>query len=357
MKTVTFTILALLFTSISPLKDLSKIQMFEYTHPSHKEQVNYIRNISEYLMMKQQWDRKFDGNACPETSIMICPKGKTCVPPPPNPPTNVCDLPDHIVEDDRCVPTGSCADKGTCPIPLCEVDPDLRIDTGTEMERCEIDFCKLEENAESLLCQPVTKCDLKIYEDHLEECQTPAPPGEDKCKENPDLCVIICDVTGDYSECGTSICEEHPYLPGCNVHPPVEPCSSEVTSAVAPDDCCIGDGCVTAPDKCNWGYQIGERMMETVGEVESSVTTREDQQGNLFAECLNEIDVTYHQELSFQCFQEGISDGWTAIKKKKIDQMIKDTKKDGDKETRITSDDGKEISVNLVEDKTDELQF
>ena len=352
MKMIALAILVMSIVAESP----PLIQLFEYTHPEHHAQVTYILKVSNYMMVKQQWHRKFDETACPETSILICPPGRedNCIPGPPVDPPNVCDLPSHLVDED-CKPNGNCIDIGTCPIPICEVPVELRrVEAGIVI--CDIDHCKEEANKDKPECKPVDRCDLLVYANHLEECNTPPDPEVPYCIKNPKLCITVCDFMTADKTCTYEVCEVFPHLPHCNDKPDPEPCTPEESTTIG-HLCCVSDDCTNPPTKCDWGYKIGKRFMKDVGDVEFKNSSTKDANGNIMISCLNEITVLYHQDLIFQCFQDGLEEGFAAIEKSKIDATIAGTKQDHDSENRSTSEDGNKIDVHLSQEKRDQLDF
>jgi hypothetical protein len=358
MKTKIFMFAMLAFSSMVKAESEPippQVQLFEYTAPEHEVQVAYILRISEYIMTKQKWIRKFDPSACPETTILVCPEGSDndCKPTDPPGPPNVCDLPTHL-QDDDCNPGGNCEDLGTCPIPICEVPLELRLEKAGVLV-CEPDYCKIPENQEKPECKPVDRCDLEIYANHLEECNNPPDPEEPYCKKYPHLCVNVCDVTGNYEECDSDYCKVFPDAPYCITHPPTDPCTVD-NQNVVDGKCCIGDSCETPVAKCKWGYHVGKRFMETVGEVEFTNSSTKDVDGNIVLSCLNEVTTTHKQNIVFKCFEDAVDAEFTAIEEGQIDAMIYANRQDGDVTTVTKHDDGT-ISAEYTNEKRDVLSF
>lgn len=332
------------------------VQLFEYVSPEHEVQVAYIVRLSEYIMTKQQWLRKFDPSACPETSILVCPPGSLndCKPTDPVDPPNVCDLETHL-QDEDCQPGGTCEELGTCPIPICEVPVELRVEEAGNL-LCEVDFCKDPANAESAECKPVNRCDLEIYANYLEECKEPEDPDVSYCEKYPHLCISICDVTGDYEPCAHDYCKVFPEAPYCIEHPPPEPCTVD-NQNVVDGQCCLSESCTTPETQCKWGFQIGERLMTEVGEVQFTNSSTKDVDGNIILSCLNEVTVTHKQNLVIMCFSEGLQEGFTAIEEGQIDHFIYSNIQEGDTHTVSRSEDGNQINVEYKNERRDVLSF
>lgn len=346
MKTFLFSVLALVASA--------EIQLFEYTHPTHEIQVNYMVAVSEQIMMRQRWDRNFDGTSCPETSVLICTKEGGCKPPePPVDPPDVCDLETHQ-DDPDCQPGGTCEETGTCPIPICEVPVHLRV-VQDGVELCLPDFCKQAENHDDPKCKHVDICDLKFYAENLEKCKE-LPPDEEKCEKYPDLCVISCDLTGDYSPCTYEICDTYPFLPHCNeLPPPPHPCTDENDPSVAVV-CCTGPDCDTQEEKCQWAWKIGNQSTQ-VGNPIFSDKTKMDSNGNVFLECLNEVDVVQKKDILFECFKEGVEIGaeWSMTTKDKITEVIEANKGDMNLDQMEIGDTTG--SASFSEEKREQLEF
>lgn len=353
-----FILLAIMLSGVfltSP--PFAPVQLFDYTHPEHEVQLEYIRSVSMYIFKKSNWELNFDDDACPETSVLICPRGKTCEPPvdPPGPP-NQCDLPSHLVDDD-CNPHGDCHTQGNCPIPICEVPIHLRIiQDGVEI--CEPDFCKIPENKQDPKCKPVDKCDLLVYQNHLDECNEPPPPDKEYCEEYPHLCVVICDVKGDYSKCTNELCKIHPFLPHCITIPPPPPCDADVIYS-NDHKCCLSDNCEHVPDKCEWAYKVGDSYMKTIGKPIFINHSYEDDNGNIFIDCINQIKVKYKNKIVFECFKEGVDkpDGWKPVDEDDIEDVIDEFGEGYSHRDRDTSKEGKVIKVDYSESKTENLNF
>ena len=333
----------LLILSLISVSVCNKIDLFHYTNPSHNEQVAYIVNVAEYLMMKHRWEKKFDSKSCPEFSTHVCPVGKTCRPPtePPLAPLNICDLPEHLV-DSKCASGGECHKRGTCPVNLCEVPLELRVKVDGAF-KCGIEHCELKVNKDTAACRPVNRCDLKLYEGHLDnECKPPT--DKDRCLLNPNLCPNICDVTGDYSTCTYSLCYSFPHLPHCNDLPPPVPCTAENMSNVD-RQCCNGAECYTGFDKCLWGYSVGSRLIETMSATKSN--NGQPLVENVYS-CVNELEIKYKQNLIFECFQDGvIKNGMTQIKAADMASIVTANKDDDDKVTATGSIADKKIDVEI----------
>lgn len=329
------------------------VQLFEYTHPTPEIQLNYIVSVSEQIMMKQRWDRNFDGTACPETSKLLCTKAGGCNPvDPPIDPPDICDLPDADQNPD-CQTGGTCVDTGTCPIPICLVPLNLRVvEEGETL--CLVDFCKDPVNANDRRCKPVDLCDLKFYKDNLDECNE-LPPEEDKCKLNPKLCVISCDLTGEYSPCTYEVCETYPFLPGCNSIDPEGPCEG-TESVGAGHECCTGSGCDNHEHQCEWAFKIGGKSKQVSDPIFTDKKI-EDAEGNIFLECLNEVEVVSKKDILFECFKEGVEmgDEWTRTTKDKILDVINLYKGDGEIETMDIGENSG--SATISEEKREKLEF
>lgn len=332
-----------------------EVQLFEYTHPDHEEQVRYVREVAIYSFEKSRWELHFDDEACPETTIIICPKGTDCKPPddPPGPP-NQCDLPSHLVDED-CEPIGNCHDRGNCPIPICEIPVHLRIVQDGE-EICEPDFCKLPENKKDPRCKPVDKCDLLVYQNHLDECNEEPDPEDPYCKKYPHLCINICDTHGDYTKCGTGTCDKFPFLPHCVTIDPPPPCDADV---IYPNEhkCCLSESCEHVPEKCKWAYQVGQQYMKTIGKPEFINHSYEDGEGNIFVDCVNQIKVKYKNKISFECFKEGVDvpEGWAPMSEEEMEEIIDEYGEGFAHRDRTTSTDGKKVTVDYSDSKTEVL--
>lgn len=344
----------LLLLTVLSTAALAEIQLFEYTHPTHQIQLDYVVGVSEQIMMRQRWDRNFDGTACPETSILICTKEGGCKPPgPPVDPPNVCDLPSHQ-DDPDCKPGGNCMDDGTCPIPVCEIPVELRVvEHGVEL--CLPDFCKDEKSKDDPKCKEVDLCDLKFYQDNLEKCKE-LPPEEEKCKKFPELCVTSCDLTGDYNPCTYEICETYPFLPHCkDIPPPPPPCTDKEDPSVAVV-CCTGVDCETQEEKCQWAWKIGSKSSQISDPIFTD-KTKVDSEGNVFLECLNEVEVVEKRDILFECFKEGVDMGseWTKTTKDKINEVIEAERGDSELETMEMGETSG--SASFSEEKREKLEF
>ena len=329
------------------------VQLFEYTHPTAEIQLNYVVSVSEQIMMRQRWDRNFDGTACPETSTLICTKTAGCDPvTAPIDPPNVCDL-EAASDDPDCNPTGTCMDEGNCPVPLCLVPVELRVVQDGE-EVCLYDFCKDPANAADRKCKPVDLCDLKFYKDNLDQCQE-LPEEEPKCETHPELCVVSCDLTGDYSPCTYEVCETYPFLPHCNVIDPVPPCTDYKDPSVK-KECCVGADCDKEEDVCEWAFKIGSKTSEVSDPIFTD-SSKKDAEGNVFLECLTEVEVEEKRDILFECFKEGVDMGpeWVKTTKDKIVDVINTYKGDGEiKSMDIGETSG---SATISEEKRERLEF
>ena len=327
------------------------VQLFEYTHPTAEIQLNYIVSVSEQIMMKQRWDRNFDGTACPETSKLLCAKAGGCDPvEPPIDPPDVCDL-EGAENNPDCQPGGTCVETGTCPIPICMIPVHLRVvQDGATI--CVVDFCKDPANANDVRCKPVDLCDLIFYKENLDECKD-FPPEEDKCKLNPKLCVVSCDLTGNYSPCSYEVCESYPFLPGCNPIDPPGPCEGAESTT---EECCEGAGCDNHEDQCQWAYRVGGQSSQVSDPIFTD-TKRTDAEGNIFVECLNEVEVVSKRDILFECFKEGVEMGadWTKTTKDKVMDVINAYKGDGEIETMNMEETSG--SATISEEKREKLEF
>ena len=305
------------------------IQLFHYIHPSHSEQVAYIVGIAQYMMEKREWNRQFTINEekCPQFTTEICPDGKVCKPPglPPKEPPNVCDM-DQFHTSSTCQPGGDCYDDGTCPVKVCDVPLELRTEAAGGY-LCEKDECKVDNPPAH--CEPVTRCDLKIYEGHLD--QIPGCETEDPCETNPDLCVNICDITGDYSPCGYMDCYKFPFLPYCIKLPPPPPCSVESGKTVSDNTCCVGLDCITPFDRCLWGQNIGKRIVDKLTVTNASNDSHLNTEGNPVLDCITNYEQVEKQTLMFECFKDGVlAEGFELVNEKEIESIVQSHVKEGD---------------------------
>ena len=347
----TFITLLITIMTLTPgLVCVDPIQLFHYEHPSHSEQVAYILGIATYMMEKREWNRQFVLNEekCPQFSREVCAPGAVCKPPtaPPRSPPNVCDLP-MFAGSGQCGPGGSCEEQGTCPVKFCEIPFDLRrvVDDGSRI--CEPDECVAKGgNALPEDCRSVTRCDLKVYEGHLDdgECGSPDP-----CEVNPFNCINICDLTGDYSPCGYMDCYKMPYLPHCPKLPPPPPCPVDSTKVASDNTCCIGLDCYTAFDRCLWGRKVGERLVDALTNKGFNNMSKLDQDGNPVVQCFTEYEVKEKQQLMFQCFKSGVLDaGFEEMNEGEIKQTIDDNMRSGDEMETVGSVEEKKMTVDLT---------
>lgn len=320
------------FALLAPsLWAMSEIQLFHYIHPTHSEQVAYMVSIFQYMVEKREWNRSFevDEAQCPQFSTLVCPDGKVCRPPgqPPKQPPNVCDMPQFHASP-LCGPGGDCYDDGTCPVKVCDMPFELRREVnGARM--CEPGDCNPDKvNPVPGDCRPVTRCDLKVYEGHIkpEDCDKPDP-----CKENPDLCVNDCDLTGDYSPCGYMDCYKFPYLPHCSKLPPPPPCTIESGKTKSDNTCCVGLDCVTAFDRCLWGQRIGMRVVDTLTVTNQENNSVIDKEGNPVLDCVTDYEKKEKQTLLFECFKDGIlKEGYELANEKQIESIVSSNVQEGD---------------------------
>lgn len=327
------------------------VQLFEYTHPTHKIQVDYVTRVAEQMFMRQRWDRHFDGEACPETSILICKNPDGCKPV--DPPPSGCDLPENK-DDPECITDPTCVEKGTCPIPVCEVPIELRVEREGVLE-CEKDFCKDPANADDPRCKEVDLCDLIFYHDNLEKCKE-LPPDEPKCKKYPELCVIPCDLTGDYSPCEYEVCDTYPFLPHCNpIDPPPPVCTDKDDPSII-ITCCEGPDCDSHEDQCKWAWKIGSKSTQVSDPIFTD-TSKRDSEGNIFLECLNEVVIKEQRDILFECFKEGVEIGseWTLTTKDKIHDIVDAYKGNG--ELVSLNLDENSGSASISEEKREQLEF
>lgn len=327
------------------------VQLFEYVSPTDTVQIDYMVAVAKQVFMRERWDRNFDGEACPETSVLICKKPEGCdpiVPPPPD----VCDLPGRE-NDPECNPDPTCIEEGNCPIPICEVPVNVRV-VEDGIEKCEKDYCKVPENKDDPRCKPVDLCDLKFYADHLDKCKE-LPPQEPKCKTNPDLCVTICDLTGDYSPCAYEICKVYTFLPHCNPVDPPKVCEDQSVSEL----CCEGEQCTTEEKKCEWAWKVGAKTTSVSDPIFTNKSRIDKETGQIFLECLNEVDVTETKDIIFECFKEGVEmgEGWIKTTKDKLLDLVHEYKGDGTVTQMEIDDEAGTGSATITNEKREELEF
>ena len=357
MQKTLFTLLVVVMTLAPGFVCMDDIQLFHYIHPSHEEQVQYILGIATYMMEKREWNRKFEveEEKCPQFTTTVCPSGSICKPPtaPPKQPPNVCDLPDYQASA-QCGPGGSCFDDGTCPVKVCEVPFELRRiqydENGVElpMRLCSPGECE-NVSPKPADCNPVTRCDLKLYEGHLnaEECKNPDP-----CDVNPNNCINICDLSGDYSPCGYMDCYKMPFLPYCPKLPPPPPCPVDSTKLASDNTCCIGRDCFTAFDRCLWGRNVGVRVVEALNFKSFSNDSSLDANGNPVLQCVTKFDKIEKQPLMFECFKDGVlATGFELVNEADIDSIISENQKEGDTVVVDGSIDDKKMTVNMTNTK------
>ena len=342
----------MLIALASGLQAMDEIQLFHYIHPAHSEQVAYIVNVAKYMMEKREWNRQFTvkEELCPVYSHEICPDGATCTPPgePPKQPPNVCDKPEYALSP-MCNPGGDCYDDGTCPIKVCDIPVNQRKAMGVDPRMCDPGDCVPQPGVELPEdCKPVTRCDLKIYAEHVseEECNTPDP-----CKTNPDLCINICDVTNEYGPCGYLDCYKWP-LPHCIELPPPPPCPVDSEYTESNNHCCIGLDCFTPFDRCLWGQNVGKRVVTTLSLDDFQDNSRLDDQGNPILDCVTEYTETEKQPLMFECFKDGIlKEGFSLVSRADIDAIVEKHVQEGDKVLVTGSIDDENMRVDLTNDE------
>jgi hypothetical protein len=285
------------------------------------------------MMEKREWNRQFTINEalCPQFTTEICADGKVCRPPtePPKQPPNICDL-EGMALTAQCGPGGDCYEDGTCPVKVCEVPLHLRkVVDGARV--CDPDECKPQDGVVLPKdCEPVTRCDLKIYEGHLDSF--PECKEEDPCKANPDLCVNICDLTGDYSPCGYMDCYKYPFLPMCIKLPPPPPCDPESGQTTSDNNCCVGLDCITPFDRCLWGQKIGTRVVDALTKVgDNTNNSYLTPDGNPVLDCITNYEKKEKQTLMFECFKDGVlAEGFTLVNEKEIHTIVTSNKVEGD---------------------------
>jgi hypothetical protein len=326
------------------------IELYQYANPTHEEQVLSVARLANTILRKARWHRNFDSESCPEFEELVCPPGEKCYPPtvtPPYPP-NVCDLPEYL-DDPECSPKGECNDPTKCPVPLCMIELERRIEVEGALE-CQPDECKEGGKLHGTEhCRPVTRCDLKYWEGILKECKEP----ETTCQKFPALCVNICDVTFDYSLCTYNLCYEYPQLAHCKttISPPE---CKEVGDSLDPNrTCCVGTECYEGFKRCKWGYMVGKRVAKilSVEETETETVTNNIKS----AECLTTLSVQHTQPLIFECFKDGVlPEGYVAADEEEFANAVSSNTQEGDTVTYSGSTDTLKREA-LLENNTKEV--
>lgn len=324
------------------------LNLFKYEEPSRQEQILYVSGVAAHMMRIWQWHRQFDDTKCPEFTKKVCPEGLNCEAPkdPPSGPADVCDLKDAQTSYKGCSENGDCRETGTCPVTLCQVEKDrltskARDESG--LTRCSFHYCQEEEHKLEEKCRPVTRCDIKEHENHLDECKDP----ENTCKTHPLLCVNVCDLTGIFSRCGHPMCYIFPYLHHCPKFENPDPCPEGERTPENPT-CCIGKECYDGFNRCKWGYSVAVLAMDTLTQREARISSSHDEEGNLIYDCINEADVVYRKDLIYECFKDGIlRGGFKAIERKLIEDHINEIKGTEFRAEKEVSEDGHKMTIDL----------
>lgn len=339
-----YIILSFVFMGLITTQDATEpIELFGYENPPHEDQVLEVSKLAHVILQRAQWKRNFNSEACPELTHEVCPEGQVCYPPtaPPPYPPNVCDLPEYMFDSD-CAPDAECTDPTKCPVPLCIIESTRRVPVEGAVD-CIPEDCK--EGGQyygTEHCRPVTRCDLTYWVDVLEECKSNPPNA---CQTYPHLCVNFCDITGDYSPCGYTLCYQYPQLEHCSTLP--SPPSCNPGQETDPNrTCCVGTECYEGFKRCKWGYSVGVRVSEVLN-FDNSVTESSENNINT-AECLAVLSVLHKQPLSFKCFEDGVlPEGWRETTEDQFDEIVAQHTQEGDVVTYQQNDDTKERIANL----------
>ena len=97
--------------------------------------------------------------------------------------------------------------------------------------------------------------------------------------------------------------------------------------------------------------------MKTIGKPEFINHSYEDGEGNIFIDCVNQIKVKYQNKISFECFKEGVDvpEEWKPMSEEDMEGMIDRYGEGFSHINRNTSADGKKVTVDYSESKTEVL--